>query len=59
MKIEKVKTTPTTADIKATIKIVFSVSGALPVPFQFPFSNESTTENKIEFTKEELYGNAT
>lgn len=59
MKIEKVKAASTTVDINGTIKITFTITAALPVAFQFPFSNESTTEKKIEFTKEELYGNTT
>lgn len=30
------------------IRVIFNVVGAV-APFEFPFSNESLTENKIEF----------
>ena len=59
LKCSEIKTEPQTVAINAKIKVTFKITGAMPVPFQFPFSNESLTENKIEFSKEDLYGDTT
>lgn len=59
LQYEDVHTEKTTVTVSTVVRIVFKIIGAMPVPFQFPFSNESLTENEIEFSKEDLnYGNS-
>lgn len=55
MEILDVATEKTTVDISTVIKISFKITGAQPLCFTFPFSNESLTESKLEFVKEELH----
>lgn len=54
MEITDVSTLKTTVDISTVIKISFKILGAEPMCFEFPFGNESLTESKLEFIKEEL-----
>lgn len=56
MKILDVITAPLIVKVEESIRITFKITGAQPLGFEFPFSNESLTEKKLEFTKEELYG---
>lgn len=51
MEIKSVSTFPNPVDLSKTFKIQFTVLGALPGGFQFPFSNESLTEKKLQFVK--------
>lgn len=51
MKIVDVERSPSDIGIKERFQILFKV--VIVEPFQFPFSNESLTEKKIEFIKEE------
>lgn len=55
MEILNVSTTPLTAETKESIHISFTIKGAKALSFMFPFSNESLTEKKLEFIKEEAY----
>lgn len=53
MKVIEVSNKTPTVNISAQVKLTFKITGASPVPFQFPFSNESLKESKIQFVKEE------
>lgn len=58
MEIQSVLTFPNPVDLSKTFKIQFTVIGALPGGFQFPFSNESLTEKKLQFIKTKEDSNA-
>lgn len=45
--------TPPIIQVTNRIKITFDVMGASPKPFTFPFSNESLTEDLIQFVRED------
>lgn len=51
MEILDVSLSPKVVSVNEKFHITFSVSGAEGVYFVFPFSNESLTENTIEFTQ--------
>lgn len=51
MEIVNVERSPSNIGVKEKFRILFEVVTVRP--FQFPFSNESLTERKIEFIKEE------
>lgn len=56
LKCSDIEIEPQRVTINAKIRVTFRITGAMPVPFQFPFSNESLTERKIEFLEDDLYG---
>lgn len=58
MEIKSVSTFPNPVDLSKTFKIQFTVLGAFPGGFQFPFSNESLTEKKLQFVKMKEDSNA-
>lgn len=52
MEIIDVLTLEKVVDVKDSFRVLFKVIGAEPAGFEFPFSNESLTENRIQFIKE-------
>lgn len=51
MEIIDVQKSPSQVGIKEKFQVLFKV--VISKPFEFPFSNESLQEKKIEFVKEE------
>lgn len=43
-----------TFSVSETLRLFFSIEGAQGIQFEFPFSNESLVENKIEFKRKEV-----
>lgn len=52
MEVIDVSSSKKVVNVKESFKIFFRVIGAEAAGFEFPFSNESLTENKIQFIKE-------
>lgn len=53
LEVTSVQLLTPTVPITGVIKITFALLGGKPKPFTFPFSNESLTENLLEFIEEE------
>lgn len=53
MEIQNVELVPKTVAVGTSFKLIFSIMGAVSFGFEFPFSNESLTEPKIQFNEED------
>lgn len=54
MEIANVSSSKKVVDVGESFSILFKVIGAEGAGFEFPFSNESLTENLIQFVKREV-----
>lgn len=53
VEIKNVKLQTPSVSVGGVMKLVFEIFGAQAKSFEFPFSNDSLTEPKIEFVREE------